>query len=139
MPDFLTRHSEGFSLTNGRIECGLSPYVESFPNYAQKSASLAGIVGTSQFLWAVEASKGFKHVESDKPVEWLVRVPDDGIIGYIDNAKWMEVLAERSADVNCCFSKSRPASGSFSVLLRYPLRREEVISQRLLRGPHEDG
>jgi hypothetical protein len=130
---FLTRHNDGFILTQGRIDAGRSGYNETFSDYAAKSAALAKSVGTDQFLWAVDAERGFKKFEMDKLVEYEVQRGPERILGYVDTDLWNKFLygPKGARLLNHCFSVTRPASGHFSVLLSFPLAEEELFLRRV--------
>jgi len=66
-----------------------------------------------------------------KPVEWTVRVPLERLVGYVDNDVWFEFLNDRSADVQRCYTKSRPSAENFSVLLPFPLFRCELLRKQV--------
>jgi hypothetical protein len=139
MATFLTRHSEDFILTEGRIDPSRSPYTESFDAYTARVATLARIVGAGQFLWAVEAITGFRVYEMCKPVEWEIVISPNRIIGYIDDEKWFAILNGESTDLSLCFSASRPQIRQFSVLLPFPLRVGEITCRRTfhVENPHK--
>jgi len=108
MPDFLSRHSAGFLLDRGTLNPGRSPYAELFRYYPQKHAALSAVAGRRSFLWAVRSQIGFRHYEMCKPVEWVLRVGVDRILGYVDDEKWMAFLDERFANVDGCFTLKPP-------------------------------
>ncbi len=131
MPDFLTRHCVKFVLTEGQVDPNLSPYKGHFPNYPQKCSALAAVVGKDQFLWAVEHARGFSSYEMCKPVEWKVRVPDERVLGYVDDDCWMAFLEGKSSNLWSCYSTIRPHSGQFSVLLPFPLKPSKLVRKRV--------
>ena len=131
MPRFLTRHSEGFLLTEGGVDPTLSPYAEGFPDYPNKVAALRRVVNVEQFLWAIEATRCFPHYEMSKPVEWEVSVSEERVIGYIDDELWFAFVEGRLPELPSCFSKLPPACERFSVLLPFPLNPSEVLVKRV--------
>ena len=138
MPRFLTRHAENFVLTNGQIDAARSPYAEQYPNYPQRAAALARVIGTDQFLWAVEAKRGFCFYEEIKPVEWEVIMSEERVLGYVDDEKWFAFVKGQYSTTPSCFSRNRLVGTSTSVLLPFPLRREELICRRVFKvnNPH---
>ncbi len=132
MPDFLTRQGLEFDdLTKGRVEHNLSPFKDIFRDYPHKCSALATVVGENQFLWAFEYARGFPHYERCKPVEWKVRVPDERLLGYVDDDCWIAFLEGRSSNLRSCYSTIRPRFGQFSVLLPFPLEPTERVWKRV--------
>ena len=127
MPLFLTRHSEGFPLTEGRIDPNQSPYAEVWGDYPKKVLALAQLIDEPQFLWAVEKARGFTCVATCKPVQWEVNVPQERVLGYIDEEKWLGFLQDKFPMLPPCFSKTKPSSKDVSVLLPFPLFQNEVV------------
>jgi hypothetical protein len=134
MPEYLTRHADGFILTAGKIEPGRCTYAEfAYPGYVQKRAALSETVGVDQFLWAIEATRKFPHYEMTKPVEWLVRLDEKRLLGYVDDNRWFRFLQGQLPYVYGCFRRDRPTNGDFSVLLPFPLRPCEVVRRRVYK------
>jgi hypothetical protein len=133
MADYLTRHSLGFSITNGVVDPSLCPHADySFHNYVEGRAALASWVGTNQFLWGVDKTKGFRFYEQIKPVEWEVRIPDERLVGFVDDIRWMHFLEKRST-LSGVFFKTRPHAGRLSVLLPFPVLPEECLRRRVFK------
>ena len=133
MPNFLTRHSLEFNLTEGHIDAKYSPYADSYSGYPQKAAELSRIIGTDQFLWAVELDKGFKYYEMCKLVEWNLKITQKRLLGYIDNKEWFAYLEGKLGSMPECFSKTRPSGNGFSVILPFPVRQEELVYKRIYK------
>jgi hypothetical protein len=133
MADYLTRHAPGFSVTEGRLDPALCPYVDGFPHYPSKRAVLADLVGTDQFLWAVEKAMGFMHYEQIKLVEWEVKVPSDRLLGFIDENRWSLFFSGTLPTLGNCFTRIRPHAQRFSVLLPFPLYPHECVKRTVFR------
>ncbi len=108
-----------------------SPFAESYPDYPDKIHTLAKQIGTTQFLWAVEQARDFKHHEIAKPVEWVVGLSAKRILGYVDVEKWFAFLEGRDVTLSMCFSKTLPKRGDTNVILPFPLFRKEVLIKRV--------
>jgi hypothetical protein len=109
----------------------LCPYVESgYTDYPDKRSALALLVGTDQFLWAVEKAVGFRHYERIKLVEWEVNVSADRLLGFIDENRWSLFFSGNLPTLSNCFTRTRPNMQSFSVLLPFPLHPSECIKRR---------
>lgn len=137
MPRFLTRHSHGFQLTEGQLDPGLSPHARN-PDYAEKVSALARVVNAGQFLWPVEKASGFPFYEMSKPVEWEVIVPQERVLGYIDENEWLEFVKGKALTLPPCFSRDVPSCTPFSVLLSFPLNQHELVLKRVynVKSPH---
>jgi hypothetical protein len=134
MAKYLTRHADGFILTAGKMEPIHCPYVEfGYPDYVQKRAALSAIIGTNQYLWARDVATGFRKYEMIKPVEWLVQVAEERLIGYVDEDRWFRFLQGQLPIVDGCFTKDRPTNCNCSVLLPFPLRLYEVLRRKVYR------
>ncbi|HDZ36948.1 MAG TPA: hypothetical protein ENH62_01450 [Marinobacter sp.] len=125
-------------MTEGRVDRRRSPFVEGYPDYPEKVLALARILDTDQFLWAVDAARGFRGYEMCKPVEWEVNVSQGRVLGYVDDDPWFAFLEGKCSTFPCCFSKDRPDSQSFSVLLPFPLRQDELILRRVYKVENPD-
>jgi hypothetical protein len=140
MPRYLTRHNDEFVLTEGSIDPTLSSYAKFvFPDYPQKHSLLSAVIGVDQFLWAYEAAKGFRFFEMIKPIEWTVEIAQERLIGYVDDSKWDAFLRGESKILHDCFTKTRPPTRDFSVLLPFPLYPCEIVSRRVYKiaNPHQ--
>ena len=137
---FLSRHEDGFSLTEGFIDPAKLAYEKyGQSGYRQRRAALASIVGTDQFLWAYEKSRAFKGYEMIKPVEWELKIEPARILGYIDDDKWIKFYLGESLTANGCFMRMRPLSIEVSVLLPFPILRNELVSRTIFQigSPHK--
>ena len=124
-----TRHSKDFHLLSAPLDHEKFHYVKTHPNYPEKRAKLAEVVGTPEFLWCADELTG---CERDKPVEWEIEC-DYRVLGYVDDEKWNSYR-----DGGTCLPKGtfslQPPDTSYSVLIDYshPLSRDEVKRKAIL-------
>jgi hypothetical protein len=87
-----TIHRRGFSLTEGRADRTLSPYVGTVANYIQISQQLWERLGTSdQVIWCCTKPIDRRHRSLDE-IEWVLEVPDAEILALIDDHVWNRIL-----------------------------------------------
>lgn len=127
MPQFKTRHSEDFDLLSDALDRRRSPYAESYSDYPTRCQHLASLVGSDTFIWCIPGRHKFRAYEHEKPVEWVINVSEERILGFVDEARWYQYLAGGDHLAGSVFSTSRPPSEEYSVLVAYPLRREELV------------
>jgi hypothetical protein len=131
---FLTRQSEGFSLTEDCLDVQKSSYNNGVRDYSEKIATLMKAAGESSFIWGVPPDRRLRKYEIDRLVEWEVQVQFERIIGFVDVNLWADYLYDRLVTFPAkCFAKSRPTQGTHDVLLPLPLRDDEVFLQRIYK------
>jgi len=122
-----TRHSEDFDPLTSPLDRSRSPYAESYPDYPERCHQLASLVGCDSFLWCYPAERQIPFYEGVKLVEWVIEVNDERILGSVDDARWFQYVKGGDRLPRSVFSKSRPPSEERSVLVAYPLKREELV------------
>lgn len=129
---YKTRHGPAFCLRSCRwIDPRRSCYARLYPGYPEMVEVLGKRVGTDQFLWAVEEEREMPYSPT-KPVEWVVSVLRDRVLGYVNDDLWNEYLrGEQVLLDQRCFERQRPVTGDFSVLLSFPLRDNEIVCRRV--------
>lgn len=127
MPLLKTRQSEDFDPLRGPLDRSRSPYAESFDDYPAKCADIAALVGTDSFLWCYPEKRPFQFYEGVKPVEWVINVSDNRVLGFVDDERWFQYVKEGDYLPRSVFSASRPPVDEYSVLVNFPLRKEELV------------
>jgi hypothetical protein len=134
MPLFKTRHSKKFNPLHGSLNRNLSPYAQSYDEYSVKCEKLAKLVGTDSFLWCIPKEIQFEHYEHCKPVEWEISVDDNRrILGFVDDCLWFQYLNEGGLLPINIFSCRQPPSSAYSVLVKFPLLKVEIIRKTVFR------
>ncbi|MBL7153339.1 MAG: hypothetical protein ISS79_06455 [Phycisphaerae bacterium] len=124
-----TRHSEDFDPLSSPLDRSRSPYAESYDDYPARCQNLAALVGYDSFLWCYPAERQIPFYEGVKLVEWVIEVSDERILGSVDDARWVQYVKGGDRLPRSVFSKSRPPSEERSILVAYPLKREELVSK----------
>jgi hypothetical protein len=135
-----TRHPEEFRLCGecGALDPSRSAYAQGVPpGYLEKRRTLTEYLGINdQFLWCIDDSERFPNYEQQKPVEWLIEVTSERIVGYVNEKAWGEFLNNKPIEPREFVSK--PGQGNLwatqpwvSVLVAYPLQPQEVLSVTL--------
>lgn len=85
-----TWQGPGFSLTEGYVDIRQSEYANNEPIIAVYK-DLASRIGTDQIIWCL--------TKRDAPfldrVEWVLDVPCDEIVKFVDNIVWNRMLGKR--------------------------------------------
>ena len=133
-----TRHSLEFDPLSSPLKQDLFPYAESYDDYKDKRNDLGQLVGTTNFIWCIPESMTFKYYESIKPVEWIIQVSDSRIRGFAHDQNWFDYLEGRRSSLEGVYFPDRPPEGEYSVLVDYPLQKEEVKQMKIFRfiDPH---
>lgn len=125
----ITRHSADFDPLGEQLYPGLSPYTESFHDYVQKRYELAQLVGTDQFIWCVDERCPLRHYESVKPIEWHIKVDVARILGFVSDHQWDAFLKGHADHADGVLSRVYPPGNGYSVLVRFPIRRDELVKR----------
>ena len=129
----LTRHSFDFDPVTCELDPAQSPYAECYDEYTKKRHELARLVGTDMFLWCIPAKHKFDFFENVKLVEWKIRVSDNRILGFVNDSRWFQYLEGKDDLPRSAFSASNPPQEKYSVLVEFPLKREELVSKTVFR------
>lgn len=127
MPFLKTRHSADFDPLCGPLDRSRSPYAESFDDYPDKCAVLASLVGTDPFLWCYPMKYRIRYYEGVKPVEWMIKVSGNRVLGFVDDERWLQYLKDGDYLPRSVFSAFRPPAKECSILVTFPLRKEELV------------
>ena len=129
-----TRHSKEFDPLCGPLNRSLSPYAESYDEYPVKCENLAKLVGTNAFLWCIPKEMPFEYYEQAKPVEWEINVIDnERRLGFINDCIWHQYLKKGGLLPINVFSSSQPPSSDYSVLVKFPILKEELICKKVFK------
>lgn len=130
-----TRHSLGFDPVTDKLDPAGSPYADWIRDYPQKRRKLACLVGTELFLWCLPAAREFPRFEEIKPVEWVIKVHANRILGFVDDERWKEYLEGTRSLHRGVFSTVGPPAHEheYSVLVKLPLRQEELVSKAVFK------
>jgi len=81
------------------------------------------------------AAREFPRYEFVKPVEWKIEVHDNRILGFVDDKRWDEYLKGTGSLARGVFSHSCPPAHEheYSVLVKFPLRKEELRCKTVFR------
>lgn len=129
----LTRHSLKFNPLGCELDSAQSPYADCYHDYPKKRHELARLVGTDMFLWCIPASCKFDFFEHVKLVEWKIRVSDERILGFVNDSRWFQYLEGKDDLPRSAFSASNPPTEKYSILVKFPLRRDELVSKTVFR------
>ena len=122
-----TRHATAFDLLGSHLlDPARSPYTDYFTTYVECRATLSTVLGTNQFLWCIDATREFPYYEAFKPIEWLIRVSPERILGFVREVPWYRFLRGVALDIDQIYSPNQPGEAS-SILVPYPLRRDELV------------
>lgn len=125
-----TRHSIGFDIVTDVLDRNKSPYTENYEGYTAKCNALAVLIGQENYIWCVPEDRPFEFYESEKPVEWLIDVDCNRILGYVDEGEWLSFLNNDESHLpGSVFSESQPASGIYSVIVPCPLKENEILKK----------
>ncbi len=130
----ITRHAPEFDIFSASIDPALSPYVEHVTGYVERIRALYTALGIDGALWTFPEGQALPVVEFVKPVEYLLGVPDERVIAYIDEDAWAAHLAEPSKRFNPSVIPTRYRMTG--ILVRVPLLKGEVIERRILKPGH---
>lgn len=133
MPFLKTRHSVDFDPSCDPLDRSRSPYTESFNDYSDKCAVLASLVGADSFLWCYPVEHSFRSYESVKPVEWIINVSDKRVLGFVDDERWCQYLEDGNYLPQSVFSTSGSPAKECSILVSFPLNKEELISKTVFQ------
>lgn len=134
MPLLKTRHSVEFNPLCGPLNRSRSPYAESYDEYPVKCENLAKLVGTNSFLWCIPKEIQFEYYEQAKPVEWEINVNNSRrILGFVNDCIWLQYLNKGGLLPINVFSSSQPPSSDYSVLVKFPLLKEERIRKTVFK------
>ena len=133
MIDLRTRHSFEFNLVSDRLDSDVFPYADCYPDYVDKRTELGQLMGTNDFIWCIPASRIFRHYEMIKPVEWIVQICDERILGYVHDQHWFDFLQGTRLSLKGVYTKKNPPQDEFSVLVQYPLHIDEVKQINIFR------
>jgi len=134
----LTRHSLKFDPLDCELDPKQSPYADCYPDYAKKRSKLARLVGTESFLWCISANQKFHVYGSDKPVEWEIKVDDNRVLGFVNDNIWFRYLEGNDSLPRTVFCASKPPAEEYSVLVKFPLKQEELVCKRVFRFVNPD-
>jgi len=133
-----TRHSKDFSLCGGTgpLDHSRSPYALTFSAdvYVDKCRVLSDYIDTDQFLWCIADSRDFPEYECQKPMEWIIKVNNNRIVGCVNESRWSRFLSGKEDLQVGCFASKFPRSWSgdpSSYLVAYPLQSAEIVEWRL--------
>ena len=81
------------------------------------------------FLWCLPAARPFPRHEIAKPVEWVIKVRANRILGFVDDKKWDEYLKDKGPLDREVFAAVPPPAHEheYSVLVTFPLQKEELV------------
>lgn len=128
-----TRHSLEFDLLSSPLRQDLFPYTEAYEDYKDKRGDLGKLVGTIKFIWCIPASCFFKYYEMIKPVEWVIQVSNSRIRGFVHSQKWFDYLEGKKQSLEGVYFPDSPPKNEYSVIVDYPLQKEEVKEIRIFR------
>jgi hypothetical protein len=132
-----TRHGEGFDLHIDSPEPAKSPYAAFFgEQYVQKVLAFYKELGVTSAMWTTPATQPPEWFEPFKPLEYLLEINEDRVIAYVDELTWSGYLHGKC---NSFLFSRRPIEYEIaSVLVRTPIRKEEVKEVRLFRATRTD-
>ena len=133
MPFLKTRHSADFDPSRGPLDRSRSPYAESFNDYPDKCTVLASLVGTDSFLWCYPMEYPFRFYECAKPVEWMINVSDNRVLGFVDDERWFQYVKDGDYLPRSVFSASGPPAKECSILVSFPLSKEELVRKTVFQ------
>jgi hypothetical protein len=135
-----TRHPKEFRLCgeSGALDPRRFDYAHIFGVnvYREKRRILADYLGTDdQFLWCIDGAEQFPDYEAQKPMEWLLEIGPERVVGYVNNDEWSWFLQNRRIAPEDFASRPEQGNPSWhrwvSVLVAYPLHQQEVLGWAL--------
>jgi hypothetical protein len=101
-----TWHKPDFSMLDGHVDHKKSEYFQTIKGYQGACQELAGRVGTSQYIWCntiqgqlwcntIQGQHGL--LPHHTKVEWVLDVPRDSILRFVDDIVWNRILDMRCA------------------------------------------
>ena len=81
-----------FSLTTGHVDHAQSDYYKKVSGVPDAYAQLAKLLGTDQIIWCYVCRDEYDDLPHLTRIEWILDVPDDGILAIIDAFIWNKIL-----------------------------------------------
>jgi hypothetical protein len=110
-----TWHKPDFSLLKGRVEHERSEYVQSVGGVRDAYRELAARIGTDQFIWCYTVPNQRIISAAHMEVEWVLDVPPEAILRFVDDLVWNRILG-----IRCALPPSMRFTWKQQALRRFP-------------------
>ena len=92
-----TWHKPDFSLLDGHVDHQRSEYVQTVQGVADAYRKLAARIGTGKIVWCYTVPHQRTVLPCHTDVEWILAVPRESILRFVDDIVWNRILGIRCA------------------------------------------
>ena len=127
----VTRHPPEFHIFTDAVDPAKSRYADLFPDYVSKISQFYDQIGIRSAIWTIPESQRPDHVETCKPVEYLLEIDESRVVAYIDELTWSPYLQSDRSSFE--FATSPMEYEKMSILVAAPITKRELVERRILR------